>query len=94
MKDTTSQCTKTRREREKEQASKRDDYIDCLLHPPSALCFFFFNPSRLLLLHYSPKKHCFSAQNRINQRSPLQHCSPSTEEELRPIGATSELMHQ
>lgn len=46
MKDTTSQCTKTRREREKEQASKqaskRDDYIDCLLHPPSVLCFFLF----------------------------------------------------
>lgn len=29
---------------ERERASKqaRDDYIDCLLHPPSALCFFFF----------------------------------------------------
>lgn len=30
------------RERKSKQASKRDDYIDCLLHPPSALCFFLF----------------------------------------------------
>lgn len=76
---------------EQERERGKDYYADCLPHPLLALFFF---PCLLLLLHYSPKKHCFSAQNRIAQHSPLQHRSPSAKKMLRPIGATPELLHQ
>lgn len=43
MKDTTSQCTKTRREREKEQASKQKRRLHRLpASPPFSLVFLFF----------------------------------------------------
>lgn len=99
MKDGTQGGNKTRKERgrARARASERDDYVDCLPHPPFRMFFFpysFFLLLFLLLLHYSPKKHCFSARNRINQHSPLQHGSRSSEETPCPIGAAPELLSQ
>lgn len=104
MKDRTQGGNKTRKERGRarasERAGERDDYVDCLPHPPFSMFFFFLPYSfflvhlLLLLLHYSPKKHCFSARNGINQHSPLQHGSRSAEETHWPIGAAPELLRQ
>lgn len=61
--------------------------------PPFQHVFFPYE-SFLLLLHYSPKKHCFSARNGINQHSPLQHGSRSALETPCPIGAAPGLLSQ